>query len=197
MGILGSVKLVKRTRDVTIGVSTKGEEIKVKVSAPSLTLASELRKRIAPPEAPKLVNSAGKVRFKTNPRTGEPIKENGQLVPMLNYADPAFVIEAGAVERARTIAMIFECTEFPGNSTVEKNGHTPVGYELARWKELEKAGLTVGEYNDLGDACNELSQPMTKSEIEDARREFGADQETQDAVKEVLEKKGKKAPAGK
>ena len=194
MGILGDIKLVKRSRQVTIGVSAAGDEVKVAVNAPPLQLSNDLRNQIPDPTPPALLNDNGQPRYKTNPRTGEPIKENGQLVPMLNRADAAFQVEAASVTKARTLAMIFHCTEFPGSFKTQKNGHSPVGYELARWKELEKAGLDVGTFSELSEACVELALPMTKIEIEDARSALGTDQETQDRVKEAL---GKKAPKGK
>ncbi|KKL47463.1 hypothetical protein LCGC14_2335290 [marine sediment metagenome] len=194
MGILGDIQLVKRTREVTIGVSTKGKEIKVTVTAPPLQLSSDLRSQIVDPKPPILLNDNNQPRFKTNPRSGEPIKENGQLVPMLDTKNADYLVEAMSVTKARTLAMIFHCTEFPGAFDTKKNGMSPVGYELARWKELEKAGLDVGVFAELSEACVDLALPMTKTEIEDARRALGTDKETQERVKEAL---GKKAPKGK
>lgn len=196
MGILGNHQLVHRSREVTLGVdATTGEEVKAIVKAPPLQLANQLRARIADPTPPVALNGAGKPRFKTDPRTGEPIKENGQLVPLLDYASPAYLAEAQSVERARTLAMIFECTTFPGPSSVEKTSDmSEIAYQLKRWEELEKAGCTIGVYNKLSDACIELSAPMTKAEVEAARRDLGVDQETSDAIKEKL---GKDAPQGK
>ena len=186
MGILGDVKLVQRSREVTIGVSQAGEEIKVRVTAPPLQLVADLRQKIPDPKPPTMKNDRGEVKYKTNPRTGDPIKEEGQLVPMLNYLDEGYLTEASSTSKARTIAMIFHCAEFPGTTEVDKKGHTAVGYELARWRELEEAGCDVGAFTDLSEACVELSQPMTKIEIEDARCALGTDAATQVKVKEAL-----------
>ena len=195
MGILGNVKLAERTRKVTLGLDSKtGKEIKAIVTSPPLQLTNELTQQIPDPKPPVAVNDAGKPRYKTNARTGEPIKENGQLVPMLDYMDETYLVEAASVSRARTIAMIFHCTKFPGESSAKRNGQTPVAYELARWKELEDAGCGIGVFNDLSSACLDLSSSMSKDEIEQARRDLGTDEETSDAAKEAL---GKDAPRGK
>lgn len=193
MGILGNVKLRKRSREVVVALTEDGEEFKVTVKAPPLQLATQLQVEIPNPEPPALVNDNGQPRFKTNPRTGEPLKEDGKLVPMVNKADPAYRQELLAVSEARTIAMIFHCVEFPGKTKVVQNGN-PVRYWLSRWKELEDAGLDVGSFNRLARACTELSAPMSKGEIEEARAALGTDTHTQHVQKEKL---GKKAPKGK
>ena len=113
---------------------------------------------------------------------------------MLNWNDPDYLVDVSSVERARTIAMIFECTTFPGEPSVDKDGSSPVAYELARWKELEDEGCGIGVYNDLSNACLELTASMTKSEIEEARRELGVDRKSSNEIKERL---GKDAPRGK
>jgi hypothetical protein len=195
MGILGDTELVRRTRSVTIGLTPQGEEFKVEVRAPRLQLIPELRTKIPEPEPPPLRNSAGKVRFRTDPKTGEPIKQDGQLVPMLDWKSPDYLVQTDSVERARTVAMIFECAAFPGESEIKREAFsTQVDYWLARWRELEDAGVDVGAYKELSDACVELGAPMSRSEVEDARRALGTDSATQDAVKDKL---GGKAPAGK
>jgi len=194
MGILGDVQLIKRTRVVPIGISQTGEEVNVLVTAPALQLSSRLQQQIKDPEPPVLLNSAGKPRFKTDPRTGEPIKINGQLVPMLDYDNDDYLQQVEGVGKARTIAMIFDCAKFPGSSAVAKNGEGEVAYQFARWRELEEAGCDVGSFSLLARACVELSAPMSKDEVEEARRALGTDKETQDQQREGT---GKDAKSGK
>jgi hypothetical protein len=194
MGILGNVQLVKRTRLVTLGVASDGTKLEVTVSAPPLQLSQEIATKIPSPDPPPKRDSNGKVQFKRDPRTGAELKIDGVLVPLLDYSDAKFVAEAGSVKKARTIALIFACTEFPGESAVTRNGHSPVAFELARWKELEDGGVDLGAWGDLNDALNALCDPMTVGEIEEARRELGADEETQ---KEIKARLGKDAPKGK
>ena len=182
--------------EVILGLDAcSGEAIVAVVTAPPLQLSSELQRQIPDPNPPVALNSAGKPRYKTNPRTGEAVKENGQLVPLLDHTNESYLLEAASVERARTIAMIFSCTKFPGESSVVRNGESPVAFELARWKELEQAGCGIGVYNDLSVACLDLSRSMTKAEIEQARRELGTDEESSDLAKASLKKKD--VPKGK
>ncbi len=198
MGILGSVKLVKRTRQVMIGLTDQGEPFTVKVSAPPLQLSDQIAQQIPEPKPPPLMNDKGKPRLQTNPRTGEPIKDgNGRLVPMVDENDEQYLAELENVGVARMTAMIFACTQFPGESAVVQNGSSPVGYQLARWKELEEAGCDTGAYRALTKAVTALSQPMTKDEIEEARIVLGTDKGTSEAVKTAMRDKGKKPPEGK
>ena len=195
MGILGKIELVHRTRDVTIGVSTTGEEITVKVNAPRLQLIPELRTEIPAPTAPPMKDSNGRIRYERDHKTGEPIKKDGQLVPKLDWSSQEFLVRVASVERARTIAMIFECAEFPGTTDLKESDYQDkIEYWLARWGELENAGVDVGAFSALSDACVALGEPMSKGEVEDARHALGTDRETQDAAKAKL---GSKTPPGK
>ncbi len=197
MGILGSIELVKRTRDVVVGITSEGDPFSVSVCAPRLQLIPDLRRKLPDPKPPAKRDDQGRVVLRRHPSTGEVIKKNGQSIPELDVLSKEFLNDVANVERARTIAMIFECITLPGETAVVQDGLSPVAYQLARWRELEEAGFDVGAYKSLSDACVDLSDPMSRTEIEDARYALGTDKQTQIETKEQLREEGKPAPKGK
>lgn len=182
-----------------IGLSADGEPVTVTVNAPRLQLVPELRRSIPTPKPSAKRDANGRVVLKRDPK-GELVKNaSGQPVPEVDFEDETFLGRAQSVERARTIAMIFACAEFPGETTItiEEHGGDWIAYWLARWEELESAGVDVGSYKALSDACVELSDPMSRSEIQDARAALCTDAASVIDAKEKIREEGKKPPKGK
>jgi len=182
MGILGDVRLARRFREVIVGTDSAGNEVKLKVYAPKLGLIDRVQGEIPDPPVP--VTRSGNV---LRDRRGQPVKDDkGQPIMETteHHDDPDYVAACARVEKARSIAMLLECLEDQIQPSVKREGLAPLDYYLKVWEELEDAGIGLGSFNALTNACEAMTQPMTVAEVALAKIRLGTDEASQEGVAE-------------
>ncbi len=176
MGILGNVKLVKRTRRVVVGTDAAGCLIELVVCAPKLQAVDALQAKIAEPTPPLVKGPHGKPVPKLD-TAGNPERDpaTGHVLHVRNEKDHDYLRACDQREKAMTIAMVMDCLadQLTPTKTLDDHDGDLVAYYLGVWDELEEAGLDVGSFRALSSAAMELAEPMDRDEVEAARATLG------------------------
>lgn len=201
MGILGNVKLKRRSIDVVIGLDDAGVPVTLTVRPPRLGQIDALETRVPEPAPPTLKRN-GKPVVKMMPGGKDPVRDSrGGIVLERDEEDPKYLRDIGRREKAMTIALILDCLGDQVTPMVPVDEIPPemnlIDYYHAVWAELEEAGLDVGSFKALSNAAVELGDPMSKDEVEAARAELLLNKETQAELRDELRDKGEEVPEGK
>lgn len=199
MGIL-KTKLAKRTRRVPVGFDETGQPVYLTVRALRVHEADEVAESFGDaPEAPPKRDGRGKIVLAKNGQGKTVMGADGQPVVERDRTDRAYLRALARRSQAMTIAVIVRCLE--GQLAIDWHAHDIakdcgdlVGFYHKLWAELEAEGLDAGSFRALSNAVDSLSQPMQADEVEDARRYFELDDDSQKALQAATEehKKAKK-----
>ena len=200
MGILGNLKLRRRSKEVIVGTDDAGEAVTLTVYPPGLGVIDKLDGEVHKPVAPLAKDSAGRT-VKVLDDAGKPLIDQATGSAMLarNYKDAAYGIALETREKVLTIGLILHCLGDAVTPTKDLEDHDGdmVAYYLSAWAELEAAGLDIGSYRALSAACTKLSLPLGERDVQLAKEALAVDDTSQAEIKAAAKAEGKGKLKGK
>lgn len=166
MRILGRTGLPKRTRSVTVGYDEKGKALEFIVRPVPYDVILDMKAKLPLPLPP----STGEVR---RDRKGRPMKRDGQSIMIRDHTDPAY-LEAVEVQQfifssALTLASLGDQVEL----RPKKEDEGWQAYYGAILTELDEAGLDLGVFARLSEACTSIGSALSTAEVLSMRQELG------------------------
>lgn len=163
------VQVRERTIDVTIGTDDEGKPVKVRLRAPGVTEAEDMRMEMPFPDAPPVPG-----QFVRDERgKGFILDDYGRRIPVRNPDDPVFRKRMNDTHILRGVGLVVLCARDIEWETKRTEGMKAEDYYRGIFAEMEKARIDAMTFKRLMEGARSLADGVAVEEQAQARADLG------------------------